>query len=227
METKGIILDLNGQQDFAGNFWSYIVQVAWNKCGVVADDALFREAYVYGEEELKRTLEILPHHNFSELLNFKIQIELQYLAQNGHFPPAQVEPKAQEITKFCYGVIKGEIDNIREILKQLSVKYKLAIIPDSYLTSDVILNDLGISEYFVKEDGKNKERNTFETVIANFGFKPDELLVIGGDENTISEEKKLGCKVISPNSMDPENTALSKDEINAIHILISTLNPLF
>ena len=226
METKGIILDLNGQQDFAGKFWSHIVQDAWNKCGVVADDALFREAYVYGEEELKRTLDILPHHNFSELLNFKIQIELQYLAQNGHFPPAQVEPKAQDITKFCYGVIKGEIDNIREILKQLSVKYKLAIIPCSHLNLYAILNDLGISEYFVKEAGKNDEKSGLETQMANLGFKPDELLVIGEDKNTISEAKKLGCLAIPANDMDSENTPLSQEEIIAIHLLISTLNPL-
>ena len=45
---KGIIFDYGGTLDTGGDHWSHVIRDGWNKAGVSANDALFREAYVYG-----------------------------------------------------------------------------------------------------------------------------------------------------------------------------------
>lgn len=87
---------------------SRIIRDGWNKAGVAVDDALFHEAFIYGEESMKKALEDLPQKDFSDMFEMKIQLELQYLAQQGHFPPEQIQPKAKEIADFCLEVTKNQ-----------------------------------------------------------------------------------------------------------------------
>ncbi len=101
-KIKGIIFDYGGTLDSGGDHWSEVIWEAWQKAGVAADKAEFREAYVYAERELARTLHILPHHNFHDLLVIKMQIELQRLAEMGHFAPAAIEEMAAKVADLCY-----------------------------------------------------------------------------------------------------------------------------
>ena len=148
MEVKGIIFDYGGTLDTGGDHWSHIIREGWNHAGVAANDALFREAYVYGEQELERTLHILPHHNFSDLLQIKMQIELQYLAGTGNFPPAMVNEKAKEIADYCYGVAKSHTEKAKEVLEVLSKKYPLVLVSNFYGNIESVLEDFGLRKYF-------------------------------------------------------------------------------
>ena len=119
---KGIILDYGGTVDTDGLHWSKVIQEAWIKANVMTDDALFHEAYVYAEQELERTLEILPHYNFSDLLNIKIRLELQYLASKGHFSPDAIDDKTSEISAYCYNVAKEGIYKSKPIIEKLAAQ---------------------------------------------------------------------------------------------------------
>lgn len=200
---KGIILDYGGTLDTGGDHWSKVIQDGWNKAGVVADDALFREAYVYGEQELERTLHILPHHNFHDLLLIKLQIELGYLAQNGHFPPAMVDEKAQEIASYCYEIARNNVVKSKQVLEQLSQKYPLVLVSNFYGNLESVLTDFGIRNCFKKviESASVGERKPdtkiFEIALKALGLKAEEVLVVGDSiKNDIEPAKKLGCATL-------------------------------
>ena len=219
MDIKGIIFDYGGTLDTGGDHWSHVIRDGWNKAGVAADDALFREAYVYGEQELERTMHILPHHNFSDVLYIKMQIELGYLAQNGHFPPAMIEEKAREIADYCYNVAKKNVAKSKQVLDELSKKYPLVLVSNFYGNIESVLADFGILECFKKviESAKVGVRKPdsaiFELGVKALGLKPEEVLVVGDSvKNDINPAKKIGCQTVllEGKGWDPE-TPLKHD----------------
>ena len=121
-KIKGIIFDYGGTLDTGGDHWSEVIWDAWQQAGVAADKAEFREVYVYAERELARTLHILPHHNFHDLLDIKMQIELQRLSELGHFPASQVEDMAKKVALICYDSAKASVENAKPVLEALSKK---------------------------------------------------------------------------------------------------------
>ena len=203
MEIKGIIFDYGGTLDTGGDHWSHVIRDGWNKAGVVADDALFREAYVYGEQELERTLHILPHHNFGDLLDIKMQIELEYLASTGNFPPAQVEPKAKEIAAYCYEVAKVNTSKAKAVLENLSAKYPLVLVSNFYGNIESVLKDFGLLDCFkaiiesAKVGVRKPDSAIFELGVKKLGLKPQEVLVVGDSiKNDIDPAKKIGFKTL-------------------------------
>ena len=218
MDIKGIIFDYGGTLDTGGDHWSHVIRDGWNKAGVAADDALFREAYVYGEQELERTLHILPHHNFSDLLNIKMQIELQYLAGTGNFPPAMVEEKAKEIADYCYGVAKENVANSAAVMETLSQKYPLVLVSNFYGNIETVLEDFGILKYFKKviESAKVGVRKPdsaiFELGVKALKLNPEEVLVVGDSiKNDIDPAKKLGCQTLLLEGKGWDDTPLKHD----------------
>ena len=200
---KGIIFDYGGTLDTGGMHWSHVIRDGWNKAGVSANDALFREAYVYGEQQLERVEHILPHHDFSDVLDIKMQIELQYLAQTGNFPPASVEEKAKEIASYCYEVAKSKVAESKKVLEQLASKYPLVLVSNFYGNIETVLKDFGILECFKKviESAKVGVRKPdsaiFEMGVKALEMKPDEVLVVGDSvKNDILPAQKIGCQTL-------------------------------
>lgn len=200
---KGIILDYGGTLDTGGDHWSRVIQDGWIKAGVVADEALFREAYVFGERELERTESILPSHDFNDVLEIKINLELQFLAQNGHFPPAMVEEKAKEIASYCYSVAKENTQKAKVVITELSQKYPLVLVSNFYGNIETVLKEFELYDCFKKiiESAKvgvrKPDTKIFELGVKVLGFKPEEVLVIGDSlKNDIEPAKRLGCQVL-------------------------------
>ena len=149
-KIKGIIFDYGGTLDTGGDHWSEVIWAAWQQAGVAADKAEFREVYVYAERELARTLHILPHHNFHDLLDIKMQIELQRLAELGHFPASQVEDMAKKVALICYDSAKASVENAKSVLEALSKKYPMVLVSNFYGNVETVLKDFGIDKYFKK-----------------------------------------------------------------------------
>lgn len=215
---KGIILDYGGTLDTGGIHWSHIIRDGWNKAGVLTNDALFQEAYVYAEQELERTLHILPHHNFLDLLNIKIQIELQYLTQTGNFSPSEIDSKSKEIAAYCYSVAKENIAKSKPVIEALSQKYPLVLVSNFYGNLDTVLQDFGIFHCFKKiiESAKVKARKPdtliFEYGIKALGLPPEEVMVVGDSfKNDIEPAKKLGCQTLLLKGKDWEKSPLQQD----------------
>lgn len=231
MAIKGIIFDYGGTLDTGGDHWSHVIRNGWNKAGVATNDALFREAYVYGEQELERTLHILPHHTFSDLLDIKMQIELQYLAGTGNFPPAMVEEKAKEIAAYCYSVAKENVSKSKEVLEALAKKYPLVLVSNFYGNIDAVLKDFGIYDCFKKviESAKvgvrKPDSKIFELGVKALGLKPEEVLVIGDSvKNDIEPARKLGCRTLLLEGKGWDSSIVEKNEGDSIRRLEEVLD---
>lgn len=215
---KGIIFDYGGTLDTGGTHWSHIIKEGWEKAGVAADDALFREAYVFGEQELEREEHILPHHTFSDVLYIKMQLELQYLAQSGNFPPAQVDSKARQIADYCYQVAKDNIAKSKPVLEALAKEYPLVLVSNFYGNIESVLKDFGIFDCFKKviESAKvgirKPDAKIIEMGVKALGLKPEEVLVVGDNiKNDIDPAQAIGCQTLYLEGEGWEKTPLKHD----------------
>ena len=200
-DIKGIIFDYGGTIDTGGDHWSEIIWDGYCKSGVAVTKEDFRVAYVYAERELARTLHILPHHNFHDLLLIKMQIELQYLAQEGKFPHADVDSKASEIADYCYQTARKFAGNAAGVLKKLSSHYPMVLVSNFYGNIGTVLKDFGIDNYFKKiiESAvvgiRKPDPAIFSLGVEALGLKPEEVLVVGDSyKKDILPARSLGCR---------------------------------
>lgn len=222
MAVKGIIFDYGGTLDTPGIHWKNVLKDAWDKAGVAANEALFEEAYVFAEQELERTTKILPHNDFSDLMLVKVKLQLEYLAENGHFPPSQIEDKATQIADYCYKIAKENTGKAALVIKKLSNQYTLAIVSNFYGNLKTVLKDFGLEKYFkVIVDSKvvnvrKPDSEIFTIAFKEMGLRPQEVLVVGDSElNDIEPAKKLGCQTIDRKSLSNLSDILNIPALNA------------
>ena len=200
---KGIIFDYGGTIDTGGDHWSYIIKEAYEKAGVEIDNAKFREAYVYAERELARTRHILPHHDFHDLLTIKINIELQWLCEQGHFPPSGIEEYTKKIAGFCYDSAKESAQKALPVIEALSKKYPLVLVSNFYGNIETVLSDFGLKKYFPKivESAvvgvRKPDPEIFRLGVRQLDIPADETLVVGDSySKDIVPALKAGCHAV-------------------------------
>ena len=182
-KVKGVIFDYGGTLDTGGDHWSHVIWAAWQKAGVECDEPSFREAYVYAERELARTLHILPHHDFRDLLEIKVEIELQKLSESGRFAPAQIQEKSRGIRGYFRKIIESAVVGVRkpdpEIfmlgVKALGVKpEETLVVGDSYGKDIVPALKAGCQAIWLKGRGWTEEED--KTLYPSTIGKLDEIL---------------------------------------------------
>lgn len=226
-KIKGIIFDYGGTLDTGGDHWSEVIWAAWQQAGVAADKAEFREVYVYAERELARTLHILPHHNFHDLLYIKMQIELQRLTEMGHFAPEEVDGMAKKIAGICYASARASVDKAKPVLEALSKKYPMVLVSNFYGNVETVLKDFGVDKYFKKviESAvvgvRKPDPKIFTLGVEALGLKPEEVLVFGDSySKDIIPAEKAGCQ-----AMWLKGKGWTKEEDETLHPnIISSLD---
>lgn len=202
-EIKGVIFDYGGTLDTGGDHWSEVIWREYQRQGVAVKKDEFREAYVFAERELARTRHILPEHNFGDLLLIKMQLELQWLSEQGLFPPAQVEPYAKKISDALYQGAKEKVGEAVPVLEALSKKYKLVLVSNFYGNVETVLKDFGLDKYFGKviESAvvgvRKPDPRIFEMGVEAVGCRPEETVVVGDSyRKDIEPATKIGCHTI-------------------------------
>lgn len=201
--AKGLIFDYGGTIDSGGDHWSEVIWDAWQKTDIAVDKGRFREAYVYAERELARVRHILPEHDFSDLLLIKMRLELQWLSQNGFFPPAQVEADAEKTARYCYEAAKASVAGAVPVLEKLHKRFPLVLVSNFYGNIETVLKDFGIDGMFVKiiESAvvgvRKPDPDIFSMGVKALGLKPDEVVVIGDSlKKDIMPALKAGCHAV-------------------------------
>lgn len=202
--VKGIIFDYGGTLDTGGRHWSWVIWDAWRQAGVGTTLEVFRQAYVYAERELARTRHILPEHDFADLLYIKANIELQWLAEQGEFPAADVEPAARKIADICHAEAKACVEAAKPVLEELSQKYPLVLVSNFYGNISKVLTSMGIAGCFRKvvESAvvgvRKPDPRIFTLGVEAFGgLRPEECLVVGDSYGKdIVPALEAGCKAV-------------------------------
>lgn len=200
---KGIIFDYGGTLDSHGDHWSEVIWSAYQQSGVDVDKGDFREAYVYAERELARTLHILPHHNFHDLLKIKIRIELNRLCEMSKFAPQDVDSKTEEIAGICYQSARKSVDEAKPVLDKLAAKYPLVLVSNFYGNVESVLADFGLSKYFRKiiESAvvgvRKPDPKIFSLGCEALGIAAEDVLVIGDSyRKDILPARSIGCRTL-------------------------------
>lgn len=202
-KIKGIIFDYGGTIDSGGDHWSEVIYDAYLKAGIAVDKPLFREAYVYAERELARTLHIQPHHNFHDLLDIKMQIELQWLAQHGHFPPEKITSAGADIARICYHAARKSAMDAIPVLEQLEKRYPMVLVSNFYGNVESVLDDFGLSRFFrsIVESAvvgvRKPDPEIFRLGCKALQMQPENVLVIGDSfRKDIIPAETIGCQVL-------------------------------
>lgn len=201
--VKGLIFDYGGTLDTGGEHWSWVIYRAWQQAGVKAELPVFREAYVYAERELARVRHILPHHDFHDLLVIKMKIELQWLAEQGLFPPEDVAPKAEEIAAVCNDVARSHVEAAAPVLEGLAARYPIVLVSNFYDNLNTVLETFGVRRFFKKviESSvvgvRKPDPAIFTLGVKALGMDPVECLVVGDSyKKDIVPAREAGCKAV-------------------------------
>ena len=199
---KGIIFDSGGTIDSRGVHWSEVIWDGYLACGVGVDKQTFRDAYVFAERELARVRHILPGDNFHDLLLKKMEIELQWLVDQGKLLPGDAEAYARPVADYCYDAAKNAIADARPVLEKLSARYEMMLVSNFYGNVDAVLRDFDLRRYFkgVIESAvvgiRKPDPTIFRLGVVALGLQPEEVLVIGDSyKKDILPAKSIGCQV--------------------------------
>lgn len=202
-KVKGLIFDYGGTLDSGGDHWSEVIWEAYQDAGVAVDKAEFREAYVYAERELARERHILPAHDFLDVLQIKMKIEMQWLVGQGLMSPDTADDRASEVARLCYDAARKSVEKAVPVLEALSKRFPMVLVSNFYGNIETVLEDFGIRKYFraIIESAvmgvRKPDPRIFEHGVKALGMLPTETLVIGDSyRKDIVPAESIGCQAI-------------------------------
>ncbi len=203
IKVKGVIFDYGGTIDSYGDHWSEVIWNGYEKYGVPVTKEQFRYCYVFAERELAKVKHILPEHNFYDLLEIKMRIELGNLVENGILArDFDLETNAKGIAKYCYEYAKKSVNDARPVLETISAKLPMVLVSNFYGNVETVLADFDVKKYFkaVVESAvvgvRKPDPKIFMLGVEALGLKPEEVLVVGDSyKKDIVPAETIGCKV--------------------------------
>lgn len=200
-EIKGVIFDYGGTLDSRGVHWSEIIYEGYKANAVGVEKSLFREAYVYAERLLAKESLVDASFNFYDLMRLKVELELTYLKK---LTPIEVsESLIESIARYCYKAARECVEESRNVLEVLSLRYPLVIVSNFYGNLKSVLSDFDILKYFkaVVESSivgvRKPDPSIFLLGVNALGVLPEEILVVGDSlEKDIMPASGIGCKTV-------------------------------
>lgn len=222
--VKGIIFDYGGTLDSNGLHWAEVIWSAYREVAVPVSYEAFREAYVHGERTLGRTPIVQPHHNFRDMLLFKIRLQIDWLVENGHLdatcaeaetdtlaqagddaaPPSQAgDDTVLRLADICYRFARQSIENARPLLEALRTRYPLVLVSNFYGNIETVLKDFRLDTYFdaIVESAvvgiRKPDPAIFRLGIEKLGLPAEATVVVGDShDKDILPAASLGCQTI-------------------------------
>lgn len=201
-DITGVIFDYGGTIDSRAIHWSEILWDGYCYMEVPVTKEQFRECYVHAERELARVRHILPNDDFLDLLRKKVNIELDYLVDNGLIAENN-EVVGDGIAQYCYNFARKCVEEARPVLEALSQRYPMMLVSNFYGNVDSVLRDFDLRKYFkgVIESavvGVRKPNPTlFRLGVDALEMDASNIVVIGDSlTKDIRPAESLGCKVL-------------------------------
>lgn len=201
----GILFDYGGTLDTNGRHWAYVLRDGYRNAGVTVPEALFREAYVFGERALAREPVIKPEDNFLTLLQKKVHLEFDFLVQCEAICPtvSQREKAEAWVAGYCYEQVQRVLFLSRRVLQDLSAVYPLVMVTNFYGNMQSVLRDFHLDVFFqtVVESAvvgvRKPDPGIFRLGVEALRLPPEEVCVVGDSfEKDILPALSLGCHAV-------------------------------
>lgn len=203
ISVKGVIFDYGGTIDSRGEHWSEVIWRGYQAEDIAVSKDDFRECYVYAERALAKTRYILPEHDFRDLLEIKMKIELSRLVENGLLSQSEADAKSSKVALFCYNEAKSCIEEARPTLERLAGHFPMVLVSNFYGNVESVLRDFDLLKYFksIIESAvvgvRKPDPEIFRLGVDALGLHSDEVLVVGDSyKKDIVPAESIGCKVL-------------------------------
>lgn len=204
-DIKGIIFDYGGTIDTNSRHWAEVLWEKYAETGIPVCKQDFRNAYVHAERALAKHPYIRPEHNFHDVLAFKTRIQLEFLADAALLPKdnALLQAYGTKITDLCYAYVLEVLDTTRPVIQQLAERYRLVLVSNFYGNIQTILQDFGLSDYFVHviESAvvgvRKPDPAIYRLGVEAMDYSADQVLVVGDSfSKDIVPAKAVGCRAV-------------------------------
>ncbi|MDR1103159.1 MAG: HAD family hydrolase, partial [Tannerella sp.] len=204
ISVRGLIFDYGGTIDSNGVHWSEVLWQAYRAEQAPVTKEAFREAYVHGERTLGKHPIIQPHHTFSDMLQLKADLQIEWLRAHQLLTAKQATPELkQRIAAFGYAFARRSVEAARPVIAALSETYPLALVSNFYGNMASVLKDFGLDAYFpvVIESAvcgvRKPDPQIFRLGLEALHLQACEVAVIGDSyDKDILPAASLGCKTV-------------------------------
>ena len=195
---KAILFDFGGTLDTNGVHWYVKFKEFFNFEGVNIPDKIFREAYLYNENQIRLYAKDID--TYDELLIKQIQLHIEYLKSSGFsFDEKQIE---NQLKKFLQNINQCLSESIK-LIRQLKDNYKIAVISNFYGNLEKICKSFGLNGLVdVYTDSTNEEcekpdTRIYSVTLKRLGIKGEDVYMVGDSyDRDIVPAKELGCTTI-------------------------------
>lgn len=148
--VKGYIFDYGGTLDTCGCHWGMMLWHAYCRCNVGVSEQQFRDAYVYAERTLGRNPIIKPSFTFRKTLDTKIDLEMQWLANEGGWNVSKDERRQAHdaVLNDLYYRVKQTTKYSSSILAELHRRYPMVLVSNFYGNINEVLKEMGFDGLF-------------------------------------------------------------------------------
>ena len=198
---RGYIFDYGGTLDTGGNHWGKVIWHAYERVGVPVDEALYREAYVYGERTLGRNPIIQPNFTFRQTLEQKIGLQLDFIESN-----------CPEVTRAKYGELLlddlyirtcEETTRSRNVLLQLHERFPMVLVSNFYGNIATVLREFSLDGIFqqIVESAvvgiRKPDSRIFTLGVEALDLAPSDVVVVGDSiDKDIIPARQAGCHTV-------------------------------
>jgi putative hydrolase of the HAD superfamily len=198
---RGYIFDYGGTLDTGGNHWGKVIWHAYERVGVLVDEALYREAYVHGERTLGRNPIIQPDFTFRQTLEQKIRLQLDF-----------IESKCPEVTRAKYGELLlddlytrtcEETTRSRNVLLQLHKRFPMVLVSNFYGNIATVLREFSLDGVFqqIVESAvvgiRKPDPRIFTLGVEALDLAPSDVVVVGDSiDKDIIPARQAGCHTV-------------------------------
>ena len=184
---KGYIFDFGGTLDTAGTHWGKMLWHAYERQNIPIEEEDFRNAYVYAERELERKAIIRPESSFRETLEAKIELEFEYLSEQGLLEQTGFSLVSMQTAMLndLYRKVKLITAESRTVLLSLKEKYPLVLVSNFYGNMNTVLVEFELDNLFdrVVESAvvgiRKPDLRIFQLGIDALALKSEDITVVG------------------------------------------------
>lgn len=202
--VKGLIFDYGGTIDSNGVHWSEVFWKAYQEVDIPVSKNDFREAYVFAERTLGRTLLILPSHNFMDMLRIKIGLQQQWLNEHDLLPIDEaMNQKFAQVAFHSYGTAKFTVASAIPILNKLKERYPIVLVSNFYGNIRTVLQNFYLDTMFneIVESAvvgvRKPDPMIFKLGLEKLNLPADRVVVFGDSHpKDIVPADSLGCQTV-------------------------------
>jgi HAD superfamily hydrolase (TIGR01509 family) len=199
-KIRTIVFDYGGTLDTDGIHWSECFWDSYQHFHIPVEKKDFRDAFVYSERTIINIIK--PDFNLISTYNTQLYYQLEYLTNNRLLKGTD-KVNINELSRYCYNLVKEKISVTRDILAHLVKNFNLGVISNYYGNVEVILKELEILKYFsaVLDSTvigiRKPDKRIFSLALDRLNSLPEETMVVGDSyKNDIAPAKELGFTTV-------------------------------